>query len=212
MEEYDMSERSLLNASPETVLESKIDTTLHKPPSQVIVFKPPPAYADLPQGQGPSRKRERVAYRLDSIADWVWDTSANILQLRTTGEGWTAETCSYVFAVLCLLSLVATLFAHEKKPLPEWPQLITINSIVSLFSLLMRAGVGLVLAEGACPVFSIEPLLIRTGISQTKWQWFRKPRKLHDMERFDAASRGAWGSISLLIHTKPEGLSYVLLL
>jgi hypothetical protein len=38
--------------------------------------------------------------------------------------------------------------AHEEKPLPQWPQLVTINSIISLFSLVMRACVGVVLAEG----------------------------------------------------------------
>ena len=43
---------------------------------------------------------------------------------------------------------MATLLAHQNKPNPEWPQLVTINSIVSLFSLLMRAAVSLVLAEG----------------------------------------------------------------
>jgi hypothetical protein len=44
--------------------------------------------------------------------------------------------------------MVATLLKHEEKPLPQWPQIININSIISLFSLLIRAGVGVVLAEG----------------------------------------------------------------
>ena len=41
------------------------------------------------------------------------------------------------------------LLAHQNKPIPEWPQIVSINSIVSLLSLFMRTGVGLVLAEGA---------------------------------------------------------------
>ncbi|KAF1848787.1 uncharacterized protein K460DRAFT_275609 [Cucurbitaria berberidis CBS 394.84] len=104
-------------------------------------------------------------------------------------KSWTAETCSCIFAFLSLLGLIATLLAHQDKPLPKWPQLVSINSIVSLFSLLMRAGVGMALAE---------------GISQSKWQWFRKARRLNDMERFDSASRGAWGSIMLLINLSPR--------
>jgi hypothetical protein len=105
-------------------------------------------------------------------------TPARIRQSR-----WTAETCSCIFALLSLAGLIATLHAHQDRPLPQWPQLVNINSIVSLFSMLIRAGVGVVLAE---------------GISQSKWQWFRKVRKLSDMERFDSASRGAWGSVLLI--------------
>jgi hypothetical protein len=63
-------------------------------------------------------------------------------------RSWTTETCSYMIAILALAGLVATLSAHQGKPLPQWPQLVTINSIISLFSLLMRACVGVVLAEG----------------------------------------------------------------
>jgi hypothetical protein len=61
---------------------------------------------------------------------------------------WTAETCSFILAIIALGGLVATLLVHQGKPLPQWPQLVTINSIVSLFSLVMRACVGVVLTEG----------------------------------------------------------------
>jgi hypothetical protein len=61
---------------------------------------------------------------------------------------WTTETCSYILAIIALGGLVATLLVHQGKPLPQWPQLVTINSIVSLFSLVMRACVGVVLTEG----------------------------------------------------------------
>jgi hypothetical protein len=67
---------------------------------------------------------------------------------RVGSKSWTTETCSYFIAILALAGLVATLSAHQSKPLPQWPQLVTINSIISLFSLIMRACVGVVLAEG----------------------------------------------------------------
>jgi hypothetical protein len=70
---------------------------------------------------------------------------------RMWALGWRAETCSYIVANLALAGLVATLSAHQGRPLPQWPQLVTINSIISLFSLLMRACVGVVLAEGRSP-------------------------------------------------------------
>jgi hypothetical protein len=64
------------------------------------------------------------------------------------GMNWTTETCSYIFSIFALAGLVTTLLVHQSKPLPQWPQLVTINSIISLFSLLMRSLVGVVLAEG----------------------------------------------------------------
>lgn len=99
-------------------------------------------------------------------------------------NGWNFEILSCLLAVVALVGLVVTLWKHENRPLPQWPRIVTINSIISIFTLLIRTGVCFILAE---------------GISQTKWQWFQKPRKLEDMERFDAASRSGWGSFLLLI-------------
>ena len=61
---------------------------------------------------------------------------------------WTVEVCSYVSSLITFTILVSTLLVHQSKPIPEWPQLISVNSIVSLFALFMRVGVGLILAEG----------------------------------------------------------------
>ena len=64
------------------------------------------------------------------------------------GQSWTLETLSLFVSILGLAGLIATLLVHQSKPLPQWPQLVTINSIISLFSLLMRTCVGVVLTEG----------------------------------------------------------------
>lgn len=67
--------------------------------------------------------------------------------VRVWKMGWTAEVLSFLFALLSLLGLVATLIAHQDKPLPDWPQLAWLNSIISLFSLMIRTGISVVLAE-----------------------------------------------------------------
>jgi hypothetical protein len=67
---------------------------------------------------------------------------------RMWEKSWTAETLSWIASIMALIGLIATLCAHQSKPLPQWPQLVTINSIISLFSLIMRTCVGVVLAEG----------------------------------------------------------------
>lgn len=56
--------------------------------------------------------------------------------------------CSFVFAISSLTGLVVIFSVHEGRPIPEWSHLITINSVVFLFALCMRVGVGVVLAEG----------------------------------------------------------------
>ena len=125
---------------------------------------------------------------------------------RNWNRSWTLETLSLIASILTLAGLVSTLLAHQNKPLPQWPQLVTINSIISLFPLLMRACVGVILTEGslrsklkrACKLTSA------TGISQCKWVWYRKVRKLDHIGRLDSASRGSWGSINLLYHLRPS--------
>lgn len=123
-------------------------------------------------------------------------------------QGWTAEACACVFALCAIVGLVVVLLRLQGRPLPDWPHAVTVNSIVSIFALLIRASIGLVLAEGKYTGSAyICSQLTPTGISQSKWQWFRRPRQLADMERFDAASRGAWGSLLLLFSRRR--LSYV---
>lgn len=103
--------------------------------------------------------------------------------------GWVAETLSYLLAVLCLAATVILLRVSDRQPLPQWPMGITINALVSVFGVLLKAGLALPLSE---------------GISQLKWQWFsQQPRKLIDIEDFEAASRGPWGSFRFLFRFEP---------
>ncbi|KAL6354154.1 hypothetical protein LRP88_12488 [Fusarium phalaenopsidis] len=41
-------------------------------------------------------------------------------------------------------------------------------------------------------------LPVSAAISQTHWSWFLRPRPLYDFQVLDQASRGAWGSMTLL--------------
>jgi hypothetical protein len=75
-------------------------------------------------------------------------------------KSWTVETCSLVVSILTLAGLAATLLTHQHKPLPQWPKLVNINSIISLFSLLMRSCVGVVLAEGMLRLSSVRANVI----------------------------------------------------
>jgi hypothetical protein len=87
--------------------------------------------------------------------DMMWTRCVQNAKRAWNGN-WTAETCSYAVSITALAGLVATLLAHQNKPLPEWPQLVTINSIISLFALMMRTCVGVVLAEGMATCLRID--------------------------------------------------------
>jgi hypothetical protein len=98
--------------------------------------------------------------RLFTVAHMSLDWKRSLQAVnRMWSKSWTAETCSCMVSILSLAGLVTILLAHQEKPLPQWPQLVTINSIISLFSMVMRACVGVVLAEG-----TLSALLAHCGV------------------------------------------------
>ena len=61
---------------------------------------------------------------------------------------WIAEMLSYLLAILALTAVVIILALHQNKPMPQWPSLISINSLVSIFTSIMKAAMLLPVAEG----------------------------------------------------------------
>ncbi|KXH38468.1 hypothetical protein CSIM01_05593 [Colletotrichum simmondsii] len=73
---------------------------------------------------------------------------------------------------------------HDGKPLPHWPDLISINTMAAVFTAIFKASLMMPVAE---------------GLGQLKWDWFQRPRRLADIVLFDDATRGPWGSLMLII-------------
>ncbi|KAK7961909.1 uncharacterized protein PG986_002734 [Apiospora aurea] len=90
---------------------------------------------------------------------------------------------------MCFLILIVpfvalgTLLPYHGKPLPQWPFRITINSLISIYSTVLKAAISVVLSS---------------GLGQLQWAWFRSLRPLHDAVRYDEATRGPWGSLQIL--------------
>ena len=97
---------------------------------------------------------------------------------------WLPEIISFLLAVIAFLSIVILLAVRKDKPLPKWPSLISINSLVAVFSAVLRVALLFPIAE--C-------------VSELKWIWFANPQPLSDFDRFDSASRGPWGALKLLL-------------
>ena len=95
---------------------------------------------------------------------------------------WLEMICSAIFCG-ALIAIAATVYSYEGRPLPEWPYHLTINTLIAIYVVILKAALLLVIAQ---------------GLGQLKWRWFDRERPLSDLTSFDDASRGAWGSLSLL--------------
>jgi hypothetical protein len=96
---------------------------------------------------------------------------------------WWWEALCCIIALGALLAIVATIRTHESKELPQWRYGLTVNAIIAAYIVVLKAAAGLVLAE---------------GIGHLKWIAVARAQSLATFVAHDAASRGPWGSLSLL--------------
>ncbi|KAK1839090.1 hypothetical protein CCHR01_18288 [Colletotrichum chrysophilum] len=116
------------------------------------------------------------------------NNSRRMSSLNNILRGWWQELLWLWISVLAFVILVVLLNAYDNQPLPQWPSGITLNTAVASLATIARTALTIPVAE---------------GLSQSKWSWFkRKPRPLKDFDMFDQASRGPWGSLTLLVRTK----------
>jgi hypothetical protein len=100
------------------------------------------------------------------------------------------EIAALVLAFASFIALKLVLQQWDKRPQQQWSyNHLTLNGLVAILSTVTRASL-LVPVAGA--------------ISQAKWTWFSAPRgqTLESFEVIDQSSRGAWGSLRLLWHTR----------
>jgi len=61
---------------------------------------------------------------------------------------WWTEIIACVFVLLAIFAIVLTLVIHQNQPLPNWPFGISVNSLVSVFAVILKGGMLLILSEG----------------------------------------------------------------
>ncbi|KAJ3549027.1 hypothetical protein NM208_g727 [Fusarium decemcellulare] len=100
---------------------------------------------------------------------------------------WSLELALLLLAAGLLAALFAILYTHDHHEMPNWDNSnngITLNALVALLATIYRAALGYVALQ---------------VMAQLKWNWVTAQfRPMLDVQRFDDASRGAWGSIQLL--------------
>jgi len=153
-----------------------------KPPS--IRIQPPPV--DCEKAEPLPNIAQRIEEKL-----WRYNSSGNIM------ERWLLEIVSWLISAICMGAIIAVLVVLRNQPVAKWPFTnmgLTLNAFVSILSRIAGAALLLPVAE---------------AIGQLKWSWFIKgdSKKMWDFEMFDNASRGPWGSLLLLIHTKGKTIA-----
>ncbi|TIA60109.1 hypothetical protein D6C77_04386 [Aureobasidium pullulans] len=102
---------------------------------------------------------------------------------------WQQETWAMIFSLSCLIAVAVIMAWIDGKRLSIWHWAIQPNAVISV--LIVSSKAALMISTASC-------------VSQLKWTHFQKrPRQLRDLEGFDDASRGAWGSLQLLF--SPSG-------
>ncbi|PYH95611.1 hypothetical protein BO71DRAFT_408397 [Aspergillus ellipticus CBS 707.79] len=93
------------------------------------------------------------------------------------------EILGMLLAAGALIATVIILRSYDQKPQPVWHYM-SLNSLISWLSTISKA----------CILFSVSEAL-----GQLKWVWFAQARRpLPNLEAFDSASRGLYGSALLI--------------
>ncbi|ERF76357.1 hypothetical protein EPUS_07064 [Endocarpon pusillum Z07020] len=107
-------------------------------------------------------------------------------------NSWAPETFCLALVLVSLTAICVVLWKTQGKPRPQWPMGISVNALIAVFVVLLKAGISLPVSE---------------GLSQLKWQLVSTgSRQLFDIQDYDSASRGAWGSLQFLL--KPDTLAF----
>ena len=103
---------------------------------------------------------------------------------KATSWWWWWEILATILSIACMGALTVILAKIDNIPLPHWWLPIQPNSLIAVLTTVAKSS--MMLSVASC-------------ISQLKWgHFFQQPRKLVDLETFDEASRGPWGSATLL--------------
>ncbi|CAH0050231.1 unnamed protein product [Clonostachys solani] len=104
--------------------------------------------------------------------------------LRHSFISWAPEIVWCFSAIVVFIALVILLQFFDHQLRPDLPLGLTLNTLVALLAT-------------ACRFMTAVP--IEEGISQLKWNWMAtRQRSLHDLYKFDQASRGPIGSMRLI--------------
>ncbi|CAK7230310.1 hypothetical protein SBRCBS47491_007541 [Sporothrix bragantina] len=141
------------------------------------------------ESQPPQQPRPSMSTQAPPLAQsFCKGTALQIL------SAWAWEIWFCCISVASFATIVAVLGSCDNNSLPKLPLHISLNTLIAFLATLAKAALMIPIAE---------------SISQWKWNWFRTHRNLADFQTFDMASRGLWGSFSLIGTTRWRNIATV---
>ncbi|KAB8207424.1 hypothetical protein BDV34DRAFT_192235 [Aspergillus parasiticus] len=132
--------------------------------------------------------RTQPNYYQSASADIKTNTSSPTSLSSKVNDYWVLEIASCCGSAGALVGIIVFLNAYNGKPSPDWPYGMTVNSILSWLVQIFTA-------------LLLEP--IAACLSQARWNSLSSAGcRLSDISLYDFASRGAFGCISLIWHSK----------
>ncbi|KAK8204594.1 hypothetical protein M8818_005032 [Zalaria obscura] len=114
---------------------------------------------------------------------------------------WWSELACCIILVGALLAIVATMYPFQGQTLPSWPYNISINALLSIYTLIFKAALAYVLSQGLTHDLRhpYAELMTALGLGRLKWASVKRARPLSDVDSYDNASRGSiQGAIRLM--------------
>lgn len=97
---------------------------------------------------------------------------------------WIVEISSCIAATAAIIAIAVTAKAYQGQPKPQWPDVLSLNTLLSMYGVVFKASLGVTLAS---------------TMGQLQWMWFTSgPRTLIDLVKHNNARGGPWGSLQYL--------------
>lgn len=180
--------RDILPGSEEDLhhAEPGIDTRFHLSTSTLVPSKQLP-YQDFQHTKRNVRSSSSIL-QADRI---TWQLCWQVVRVKF-GSTWAWEIGGIFISISCMIAVLSTLPYLSDHPLSDWKFPLGPNTMISTSITVTKTSMLLVIAE---------------GISQLKWSYFQDRRHpIAELQDFDEASRGPWGSTMFLFSAKKHAL------
>ncbi|KAI0401500.1 hypothetical protein F4802DRAFT_600974 [Xylaria palmicola] len=155
------------------------DSSASEPPTPIG-----PLEQEVSSHLSPYRGSDSIEYRGKQERATKMKPHVKLRVLDCLSWWWWWEIGSLFISIASLITLLGVLAGYQDRAMSDWHLPLQPNSVISILTTTMKTTV--LLSVSAC-------------FSQLKWHHFSRPRRLNDLEAFDEASRGPWGSFLLVL-------------